>query len=248
MSAFQSEMLKYKRTLVRKLAIFIPLFFVLLAVLQKLFMDIDYIQLIIILVFNWWTVTFLPIGMALVASLVALQEKKAGNYRGLLSHNISPMYIWLNKVIILAIHTLFSTLVLALSVVISCIITAKGDIPLLQIITASIVSWIVSLPLIPIQLWVATWKGIFFSISVGFVGMIIGVLVASKSYWVAVPWSWSIRLMCPIIGVHPNGILLEDNDPLLDMSVIPTGIILSLIIFITIIFISAFWFNKAVKS
>lgn len=247
MNGLQSELIKYKRTFTRKLIVLAPLFFVLQALPQRLFMPADYLrpwQLITNLVFNWWPIIFLPFGMALFAALTDAQEKKAGNYRGLRAHNTSPMYIWVNKVAAMAVHTLLATLVLAVSAVLAGLFTAKGTVPWTEIITASIVLWVASLALIPIQLWAATWKGMFFSMALGFVGMVAGAFAAAKSYWIAVPWSWTTRLMCPIIGVHPNGLILEATDPLRDASVIPIGIGLSLIVFIAITAITALWFSK----
>ncbi|MFO7161133.1 MAG: lantibiotic immunity ABC transporter MutE/EpiE family permease subunit, partial [[Clostridium] cellulosi] len=117
-------------------------------------------------------------------------------------------------------------------------------IPWFKIFAASLTAWIVSLAIIPLQLWIATWKGTFASIAMGFLGLIAGVIAAPKSYWIYVPWSWPIRLMCPIIGVHPNGTLLESTSPLLDASVIPQGIIISIVSLIILAFITAVWFNK----
>lgn len=247
MNGLQSELIKYKRTFTRKLIVLAPLFFVLQALPQRLFMPVDYLrpwQLITDLVFNWWPIIFLPLGMALFAALTDAQEEKAGNYRGLRAHSTPPRHIWVNKVAAIALHTLLATLVLAVSAVLAGLITAKGAVPWTEIVTASIVSWIVSLVLIPIQLWAATWKGMFFSMALGFAGMLAGAFAAAQSYWLAVPWSWTTRLMCPIIGVQPNGLLLEAADPLRDASVIPIGIGLSLIVFIVITAITALWFSK----
>jgi len=247
MNGLQSELIKYKRTFTRKLIIFAPLFFVLQALPQKLFMPAGYLrpwQLITNLVFNWWPVIFLPLGIALFAALVDSQEKKAGNYRSLRSHNTSPFHIWINKVMAMAVHTLLATLVLTISLVLAGIFTAKGAIPWTEIISASIVAWVASLALIPIQLWAATWKGMFFSMAIGFAGMLVGAFAATKPYWIYVPWSWTTRLMCPVVGVHPNGLLLEAADPLRDVSVIPIGIGLSLVVFIVATMITAGWFNN----
>ena len=144
----------------------------------------------------------------------------------------------------MAVHTLLATLVLAISVVLAGLFTAKSAVPWTEIITASIVLWVVSLAFIPIQLWAATWKGTFFSMAIGFVGMLAGAFAAATSYWIYVPWSWTTRLMCPIIGVKPNGLLLEATDPLRNGSVIPIGIGLSLVVFVAITMITAIWFNK----
>ena len=243
----QSEFLKYKRTFTRRLILLAPMFFIIVALPQKLFMPENYLrpwQLILDLVFNWWPVVFIPMGLALFAALTESQEKKAGNYRSLRVRDISPAHLWIAKVIIMGCHTLISTLVLIGATVISGLITGGGCIPWFKIFAASLTAWGVSLAIIPLQLWIATWKGTFASIAMGFLGLIAGVIAAPKSYWIYVPWSWPIRLMCPIIGVHPNGTLLESTSPLLDASVIPQGIIISIVSLIILAFITAVWFNK----
>ena len=80
--------------------------------------------------------------------------------------------------------------------------------------------------------------------AIGVIGFIVGVLAAGESYWVYVPWSWPTRLMCPIIGVHPNGTLLDASDPLRDFSVIPIGIVLAIIAFIIFTILTSIWFSK----
>ena len=133
----------------------------------------------------------------------------------------------------MAVYSLLSTLVLSAAVVICGLITSSGEDPhLSDTLPGSMVCWLSSLVLIPVQLWAATWKGVFLSMGIALAGMFAGVLAAPKSYWAAVPWSWATRLMCPIIGVHPNGIVLEPGSPLLDSSVIPVGMILSVSTFL----------------
>lgn len=247
MNGISSELLKYKRTFTRKLIVFIPLFFAIQAVAGVALMPEDIVRtwdLVISMVFNVWTVIFLPFGMALFAVLVDNQERKSGNYRSLRAHNNSPAYIWMNKILIMAFHTLLSSFVLVIAIFLSGMITATGQIPWGQIFSASLVSWLVSLVLIPIQLWAATWKGLFLSMAVGFIGFIAGMVSAPTSYWFFIPWAWGIRLMSAIVGVHPNGTLLEVGDKLLDTSVIPIGIVVSLLAFIIITVVTAFWFNR----
>ena len=117
------------------------------------------------------------------------------------------------------------------------------DKPIDKIIVGSITCWLTSLVLIPIQLWVATCGGVFMSMVIGFTGMLLGVLIAPTNYWIVFPWSWTTRLMCPIIGVHPNNTLLSAGDPLLNSSVIPMGIIVSLFTFFAFSLITALWFK-----
>lgn len=243
----QSELLKQKRTFARKLVIFAPLFFVVNALPQKLFMPADVArpwQLLVSMVYNWWPVIFIPLGIALLAALGALQERKAGNYRCLRACDLSPVSIWVGKVIVMAIHTLMATVFLMIALVISGFISAGGAVPWLEIFTGGMTMWLASLALIPVQLWAASWKGTFFGMLTGFAGMIAGVLAAAKSGWVYVPWSWPIRLMCPIIGVHPNGVYLDAADPLRNASVIPLGIMLSIAFLIIFTAITGLWFNR----
>ena len=109
--------------------------------------------------------------------------------------------------------------------------TKAGTIPFGEILAAGIVCWLSSLALIPIL-----------SMGIGFAGMIAGILAAPSSFWFAVPWSLATRLMCPIIGVHPNGVLLEAGDPLLDPSVIPVGVVVSIAAFLVFTVLSSVWF------
>lgn len=247
MNGISSELLKYKRTFTRKLIVFIPLFFAIQAAAGVALMPEDIVRtwdLVISMVFNVWTVIFLPFGMALFAVLVDNQERKSGNYRSLRAHNISPFYIWVNKVLIMGFHTLLSSFVLVIATFLSGMITATGEIPWGQILSAGLVAWLVSLVLIPIQLWAATWKGLFLSMAFGFVGFLAGMVSAPTPYWIFVPWAWGIRMMSAIVGVHPNGTLLEVGDELLNTSVIPIGIIVSLLAFIIITGVTVFWFNR----
>ncbi|MDN5326290.1 MAG: lantibiotic transport system permease protein [Moorella sp. (in: firmicutes)] len=243
----QSEYLKYKRTFSRRLITSGPLFFILIALLQKLFIPDGFIktwQLLLGQVYNWWPVVFIPMGTALFATLVQLQEKKAGDYRNLHTRNVSLPALWTAKVLVMAMHTGLATAVLILATVISGLFTAEGNIPWFKILAGGFILWISSLDLIPLQLWVAVKKGAFASMAVGLAGLVAGVLAAPESYWIFVPWSRPIRLMCPIIGVHPNGILLEPGDPLLNPSVILPGIAAAIVSLTIFTALTAIWFNR----
>lgn len=152
--------------------------------------------------------------------------------------------IWFYKVMAMAIYSLLSTVVSIVAVAIAGSFSGAGAIPFRQIVTAALVCWLVSLALAPIQLWAATWKGMPLSMGIGFLGMIAGVFAAPEAVWVAVPWSWATRLMCPMIGVHSNGTILETGDPLLDTSVILVGIVVSIVSFLVLTGITAIWFDR----
>lgn len=157
---------------------------------------------------------------------------------------MSTTALWTGKIAVLAYHTLLSSCILMIAVLISGLATADGAIPWSTIVAGGLLMWLTSLSLIPIQLWAAAWKGTIFSMIVGLTGLIAGVLAAPEPHWVFVPWSWPIRLMSPVVGVHPNGVLMEENNPLRDPSVIPAGILLGIIAFILFTWITATWFKR----
>lgn len=71
--------------------------------------------------------------------------------------------------------------------------------------------------------------GIFATILVTSTGIVVEVLMTTGEAWYLCPWSISMRLMCPILKIHPNGCLLEVGDLLLNSSVILVGIVVAII-------------------
>lgn len=246
-NVIQAENLKYKRSFAKKLVFIAPFFFVLFAgyILLKIpagqKMSWNHFP---VLVFNWWPLIFIPLGTALLCSLSEMRERKAGNYRNFRTHDINPFLLWGGKTAVLAFYLLLSSVTVIFITLPSTVISGQGVAASGRIIAASLLIWLVSLSLIPIQLFAAAWKGTVVSMGLGFVGMITGVLMAPSSLWLVNPWSWALRLMCPVIGVHPNGVTLTAGDPLLDFSVIPVGIAVSLLFFVISILLTGFWFSK----
>lgn len=241
-----SEHLKYKRSFAKRLTLITPLLFILISLRVTLFLSdgMEAWDLLIAQIYNWWPVLFVPLGTALLAALVQQKERRAGNFQNLRIHPVSSTVLWTGKTAILAYHTLLSTSLLAGALFLSGLFTTGGEIPWSRIATGALLIWLTSLPLIPIQLWAAAWKGTLFSMAVGFAGLIGGVLAAPTHHWVYVPWSWPTRLMAPVVGVHPNGVPLDAGDPLLDSSVIPVGILLGIIAFLLFTWITVLWFKR----
>jgi ABC-2 type transport system permease protein len=245
MNIVASERLKYKRSFAKKFALAAPLFFVLYgAVIRFLLPDQSNLpwKLLLSMIFNWWPVLFIPMGTALLCTLAENREKKAGNYRSLCSNNISIPKLWVSKILVIGYYMLASSVVLIFAAVAAGLLTAGGDVPLADIVGSSLLIWLVSLGLVPVHLFAAARFGAFGGLASGIAGIVAGVLAADRPFWIAVPWSWPIRLMSPMIGVHPNGVLLDPGDPLLDPSVIPAGIAASLLFLAAGSALTAHWF------
>ncbi|WP_124066182.1 lantibiotic immunity ABC transporter MutE/EpiE family permease subunit [Clostridium sp. E02] len=246
-SIIQSEHLKHKRTFSKKLIVIAPLFFCLYTVIVQIFLPLGVKPLwgtFLQLVFNWWPFIFIPLGIALLGSLTENREEKSGGNRSLRVHNINPIYLWIAKILVLAYYMLLSSIVLIAVILLTGTISAAGSVPIFTILKAAVIIWFVSLSLIPIHLFVSAWKGTVVSMGLSIVGMFAGVIVAPGSHWFLLPWSWPLRLMCPVVGVHPNGVTLAPSDPLLDPSVIPIGIFVSLAAFLILTMLTAQWDKK----
>ena len=250
-----AELLKYKRTFTAKLIIFIPAFFAVYAIATGMIINSNPTAAasgytgtswlsFLAMIYNWWPVLFLPLGMGIFAGLADSQERKAGRYRALCSHDISPFKIWVNKVAGMAVISFLSTVILIIIVIATGLFAAEGTMPLGKILAAGLLCWFTSLALIPFQLWTAAAGGILISIGVGFLGSTIGVLLAPTDFWFLCPWSHAARLMCPVVGVHPNGVLLDSGSALLNTVVIPLGIAASALFLAVLTTATGIWFGR----
>lgn len=72
------------------------------------------------------------------------------------------------------------------------------------------------------------------------------IIFASTRLWWISPSSIPSRLMCPVLGIMPNGILAPALSPLLDNSVILPGIIISFAWFILLSVLLVIYFKRKV--
>lgn len=244
MQVLRAELLKYRRTFMVKLVVCIPLFFAVYSLVTTYLLPMAYNwNGILVLSFNWWPVTFLPLGYGLFAGMVAGQERKAGAYRALKAEAGAPQRIWLGKIGGMMVVSALSSLVLVAGDLVCGVL--QGDVPPVQVVVvAAFLCWVTTWALIPLMLWVATWGGMLLSLVLGIFGTAAGVLLAPTKLWLCCPWSWATRLMCPVIGVHPNGTVLPTGSPLFDAGVIPMGIGVSLVVFLMLALVTGQWFAR----
>lgn len=238
-----SENLKFKRTFSRKLIVLAPLFFILYAFLTQYGMGVHNDDFLL-MVFNWWPLVAVPVGSALLCSLSDAKERKAGNYRSLRSRPVHGKAIWFSKIAVIAYQLLLSSVILAAVVLLTGLLLPDTSAPLLEVCQASMAVWAASICLIPVYLFLAAWLGTAAAIGASIAGLIAGVVMAAEAGWTLMPWSWPLRLMCPIVGVHPNGTPLPLHDPLRSAAVIPAGLAGSLLLFAGASWLTAVWFSR----
>jgi ABC-2 type transport system permease protein len=105
--------------------------------------------------------------------------------------------------------------------------------------------FLTSLWQIPFCLFISSKIGMVGTILVQVaVGFLSGVLLATKSIWWLCPYSWTMRMITPVLGILPNGTLAISGDPLLNSSSIPLGIALAILLFIILLIATTGWFQK----
>ncbi len=98
---------------------------------------------------------------------------------------------------------------------------------------------------IPLYLFLSARFGMFADIFLCMVITIGGVVtLADKNSWWICPSSIPIRLMCPTLGLLPNGLNLPAGSALWNTNVILPGILLSLAWFAVTTFLFLIWFEK----
>jgi ABC-2 type transport system permease protein len=232
----KSEDLKYKRTFAKNIFYIAPIY-ILIYILgcSRYTFSIS---------MNTWSVFFMPFNIAILCSLVALREKKAGNYRTLKSKDIDLKKMWISKILVISYYTLLASLMVILYLLIIKLIHNSSLIPVGDLFLSTFVIWLTTLILIPICLFLSENFGSFSGIIITCIGIVGAALMAPESNWYLCPWSLNTRLMCPILKLRPNGLILENTSPLLDPSVIPVGIIVGIVGFIVLSLLTSLWFSK----
>lgn len=234
----KAENLKCKRTFAKKLIVIAPLFMVLLAVISGMyFVQNGY---------NWWYVMILPGFISLITALINQYEEKKLHYRTVFVLPVSLRKTWVFKVLLITGYVAVAILIHFAGIALGKLIyNPASSVSIPQMIAASLILIIVSLWQIPFCLFLAKKFGLMTTIllNVGG-GIVLNIFTVSKAAWWVCPYSWATRLMCPVLGILPNGNLAPRGDALLNSGVVPIGIALSIALFAVLLAVTANWFSK----
>ncbi len=235
-SYLKAENLKLKRTFTKKLIFIAPIITLFFGAMSGPYYQANS--------FNWWYIIMFPGNIALFCALVNQKEEKKIKYGAVFSLPIDLKKVWFSKIGIISIYALFANIVLSLGVIAGKYIFTS-TIPSTKAMAAGIIITIISLWQIPLCLFLAKKFGFFppVILNVG-IGLVLDTWMATKALWWLCPYSWTSRLMCPILRILPNGLLAEAKDPLLNSNVIPVGTGVSIALFIILLLATAHWFKK----
>ena len=232
----QAENLKCKRTFLKKLIFFAPMVTFLIAYISGTWFQIN--------AFNSWYMMILPGYIALMAVMTNEKEQKKLRYRAVFGLPISLKKIWISKILVNGIYMTLSCIVLSVGIILAGY-KFTVTVPFSRAIVAAVLIAVTSLWQIPLCMFLAKKLGMLGTVLINVCGsFILSALTAITSLWWICPYSWTARIMCPVLGNLPNGNLAKIGNPLLNPVVIPIGIIMSAIIFALLVIVSAYWFSK----
>ena len=192
---------------------------------------------------NWWYGTLLPGTLAVMCYLSIAKDKK-NHYYNLKSLFISGKKLILGKILYIGLGLFTANIIIFVGATIGGAIFGT-TIPVSGAVAAIALLTISYLWEIPVYLFLSARWGMFADIFVCMVISIGGVAtVADRGFWWIFPPSIPIRLMCPTLGLLPNGLPIPDGSELLNVNVILPGILLSLVCFIICTILFEIWFEK----
>lgn len=196
---------------------------------------------------NWWYIMFLPGMLSVLCYLCVKKDKKVKYYNIRLLHT-APEKSWIGKIIYCSLGLLFSNFLIFLGTfaggsIFGSTISLGGGLAGAFLLSLSYL-WE-----IPLFLFLSARFGMFASIFTSMLLSVFGVAaLADGNFWWTFPASVPIRLMCPVLGILPNGLPIPPGSTLYDTNVILPGIILSIVWFLGMTIGTSLWFkNMEVK-
>lgn len=238
LSYIQAENLKCSRTFAKKLVVITPVCMVLLAFGTGMYFTVNG--------YNWWYTLILPGFVTLLTALVNQNEDKKLRYRAVFALPVSLKKTWTAKVLLIGIYVAAACGIHMAGILLGVFTIRSGmSVAFYRIIAATLLLIITSIWQIPLCLFLSKKFGLLTTILLNLGGgIVLEIIAATKSFWWVCPYSWASRLMCPVLGVLPQGVMAEAGDPLLNPGVIPLGIVLSIAFFALLLLVTAQWFPK----
>ncbi|WP_426451967.1 lantibiotic immunity ABC transporter MutE/EpiE family permease subunit [Paenibacillus sp. S-38] len=232
------ENLKMKRTFTKKLIWLTPIATMLLSALLMgghLFKSGSY---------NWFYTLMLPGAIALLCTGVVQKDSGKLRYRALLGLPVAPSRWWSAK-IGASVFFLFLTFTIFFIGLSLGGYVFEGSLSLLSDAVACLMLFLAFVWQVPLCMLVVEKLGSAAALIFSVAGNMAGVAVIStSSLWWSVPYGIASRIMIPLIGVLPNGIPVNGDDPLTDSGVVLPGVMLSLLLFAFLSMLTSYMFRK----
>ncbi len=234
---FLAEKLKYRHTFLKGLVILMPL----VSVFLSAWLTHDYFT---VDSYNWWYIGLYPGLIGILCGIIGGKDKRKKNFT-IWSLPCRMEKIWDAKVLIGA---MMSGIAMSCTIILT-IITGKvienmthrtfSVYPSIKMqLAAGVIIWLSTLWQIPFCLFLSQKMGTFFMFLVHMGSYtVISATISLKPWFALLPGAITSRLMCPVLGVLPNGLLAVEGQmtwapELMETQNLPIGILASLFWFL----------------
>lgn len=192
---------------------------------------------------NWWYTMILPGTMSVFCYLCVKKDKRMKYYH-VFTLPVVPEKSWMAKIIYCTFGMLISNLVTFLGTWIGGSLFGTTVLPFDGLAAACLLS-IAYAWNIPLFLFLSEQFGMFASVFTGIALPMTSVFtLADSKYWCFCPSAIPIRLMCPVLGILPNGLPAALGSGMESSDIILPGIILSALWFIFLTILTGAWFKR----
>lgn len=207
--------------------------------------------------FNWWYGMIMP-GMLTIACTLSAGIDKKQKDQAVLVMPVKMKHIWYAKIVVMAERFAVSCLLILTISFAEGILFRNTGYPLVansSMLAGTALMIITSLWQIPLCMFLGYKIGIFPTFIINLAAYIVfSSTVSLSNWWMAVPYAYTARLMIPAIGILPNGLMAEPGSytftpELLSKGVYLPGIILSILLFAVITYLTGRWYeNREAKN
>lgn len=246
-----AEKLKYQHTFVKGLIVMLPLICVTFAAgLTREYFAVDS--------YNWWYMVLYPGIIGIICGMIGQKEKKKKNYT-IWSLPCSMGKIWDAKILAGAV---FSGIAMSCVTILTIVIgkLMEDGFHMIFVISPSVemqlaaglIIWLTTLWQIPFCILLSQRMGLFlmFIVHMGSC-TIIAATISLKPWFAVFPGAITARMMCPVLGILPNGLpavegQLTYTSELIEMQNLLVGIPVAVLWFVLLWLGSRRWFERQV--
>jgi ABC-2 type transport system permease protein len=240
---FLSENIKIKHTFMEKLIWLSPALLILLSMsLTARYFQVD--------TYNWWY-TWMLSGTLSLSCVYLSRVDGAMKNRATISLPLDLKKVWIAKVFVGIKNISISCVIIFVAAHLSVFIIPINsiiNIPILNGFIGTIIIIVTCIWQVPLCMFLGSKIGMFPTIILNLGINIFSIIMSVGKYWWINPFTYCDRFLCPVLKILPNGLPAEPGNQtftpeLLNTSVIPLGIGISIVLFLIITYLTAKWYE-----
>lgn len=235
---WNTEHLKMKRTMGKRLVIIAPFVNIMLSLLSgALFYSVA---------MNWWYVFIFNVVIAIICVQIQEKEKKKLDYRNITTSPVPFEKYWMAKNLLAASYVLVSSLMVVAFIIIVNFRFHSLEFQVGQMLLAAVVMSLLSLYKIPIYMFLAKKWNMIVVMLTSVCSLVFGVCLVEKPCWYVFPMTWCNRAMYSVLGIMTNGLWVDEAGKAFVLSEVTIAVIV--VLAVTLFFLFSWMTGKLAKK